>query len=286
MAKPKRPALGRGIGALLDSAAQEGGKKYFLCPIEELRPHSNQPRKSFDDAKLAELSASILEKGIIQPLVVRRVENHYQIIAGERRWRAAQKAGLDKVPVVIQDVNEDWALEMALIENVQREDLNPIEEAEAYSYLVKTFDLSQEEVARRVGKERPTVTNSLRLLRLPESIRENLIGNFLSMGHARALLSLDSDEDMTEAAQQIINKKLSVRDTEQMVKKIKSFGGFKPKPAKKEIDPNLETLANALTRHLGAKTRVLPKGQGGKIEVGYQSLDDLDRLLEIIGVSV
>lgn len=282
----KRPALGKGIGALLNTAAQEGGKKYFQCPIEELRPHSNQPRKSFDDEKLAELAASIREKGVIQPLVVRRVEDHYQIIAGERRWRAAQKAGLDKVPVVIQDVSEDWALEMALIENVQREDLNAIEEAEAYQYLIKTFDLSQEEVAKRVGKERPTVANALRLLRLPTQIREDLIAERLSMGHARALLSLENDEDMAEAAQQVIRKKLSVRDTEQLVKRIKNFDGKAQKEAKTEKDPNLETLENALTQHLGAKTRVVPKGQGGKIEVGYQSLEDLDRLLELIGVSV
>ncbi len=284
----KRPALGKGIGALLNTAVQEGGKKYFQCPIEELRPHSNQPRKSFDDAKLAELAASVREKGIIQPLVVRRVADHYQIIAGERRWRAAQKAGLDKVPVVIQDVSEDWALEMALIENVQREDLNPIEEAEAYSYLVKTFDLSQEEVAKRVGKERPTVANALRLLRLPDRIRNDLIAGRLSMGHARALLSLEAEEDMTEAAEQVIDKKMSVRDTEQLVKRIKSFGVSKPKAAKKDglPDPNLETLANALTQRLGAKARVLPRGQGGKIEVGYQNLDDLDRLLELLGVSV
>ena len=164
----KRPALGKGIGALLNTAAQEGGKKYFQCPIEDLRPHSKQPRKTFNDERLAELTASVREKGIIQPLVVRRVADYYQIIAGERRWRAAQKAGLDKVPVVIQDVSEDWALEMALIENIQREDLNPLEEAEAYQYLLTTFDLSQEEVAKRVGKERPTIANALRLLKLPE----------------------------------------------------------------------------------------------------------------------
>ncbi|MEJ2698962.1 MAG: ParB/RepB/Spo0J family partition protein [Desulfuromonadales bacterium] len=136
----KRPALGKGIGALLNSAAQEGGRKYFLCPIEELRPHGNQPRKTFNDEKMAELAASIREKGVIQPLVVRRTEDHYQIIAGERRWRAAQKAGLREVPVVIQDVSEDWALEMALIENIQREDLNPIEEADAYRNLMEGFD--------------------------------------------------------------------------------------------------------------------------------------------------
>lgn len=282
----KRPALGKGIGALLNTAAQEGGKKYFQCPIEELRPHSNQPRKAFDDSKLAELAASVKEKGIIQPLVVRRVEDHYQIIAGERRWRAAQKAGLDKVPVVIQDVSEDWALEIALIENVQREDLNPVEEAEAYQYLINTFELSQEEVAKRVGKERPTVANALRLLKLPDSIRNDLIDGRLNMGHARALLSLENEEDMTEAAQQVISKKMSVRETEQLVKKIKSFDGIATKKTKKETDPNLETLANALTQKLGAKAKVLPKGKGGKIELGYQNLDDLDRLLEVLGVSV
>ena len=282
----KRPALGKGIGALLNTAAQEGGKKYFQCPIEELRPHSNQPRKTFNDEKLTELAASVKEKGIIQPLVVRRVADYFQIIAGERRWRAAQKAGLDKVPVVIQDVSEDWALEMALIENVQREDLNPLEEAEAYQYLINTFDLSQEEVAKRVGKERPTVANALRLLKLPVNIRSDLNEGRLSMGHARALLALVNEEDMAEAAQQVISKKLSVRDTESLVKKIKRFGVTAPKTVKCEIDPNLETLSTAITQRLGAKTRVLPKGQGGKIEVGYQNLDDLDRLLELLGVSL
>jgi len=282
----KRPALGKGMGALLNTAAQEGGKKYFQCPIEELRPHSNQPRKTFNDEKLNELAASVKEKGIIQPLVVRRVADYYQIIAGERRWRAAQKAGLDKVPVVIQDVSEDWALEMALIENVQREDLNPLEEAEAYQYLISSFDLSQEEVAKRVGKERPTIANALRLLKLPGRIRVDLNEGRLSMGHARALLALIEEEDMIEAAQQVMSKKLSVRDTEKLVKKIKSFGSITPKPVINEIDPNLETLENAITQHLGAKSRVLPKGQGGKIEVGYQSLDDLDRLLDLLGVSL
>lgn len=282
----KRPALGKGIGALLNTAAQEGGKKYFQCPIEDLRPHSNQPRKTFNDERLAELAASVKEKGIIQPLVVRRVADYYQIIAGERRWRAAQKAGLDKVPVVIQDVSEDWALEMALIENIQREDLNPLEEAEAYQYLITSFDLSQEEVAKRVGKERPTIANALRLLKLPDRIRQDLSEGRLSMGHARALLALVDEEDMIEAATQVIDKKLSVRDTEKLVKKIKSFGVTAPKSEPKELDPNLETLANALTQRLGAKSRVLPRGAGGKIEVGYQSLDDLDRLLELLGVSL
>jgi len=284
----KRPALGKGIGALLNSAVQEGGKKYFQCPIEELLPHSNQPRKNFNEASLAELTASIKEKGVIQPLVVRRVGEHYQIIAGERRWRAAQRAGLDKLPVVIQDVSEDSALEIALIENIQREDLNPLEEAEAYQNLIKVFDLSQEEVARRVGKERPTITNALRLLKLPASIREKLLVGQLSMGHARAILSLDDDEDMVEAARQVMARKLSVRDTEKLIKKIKSFTGtpLVKKPVKLP-DPNLDALISSLTQYLGAQTNIAPKsdGRGGRVEISYQSLDELDRILERIGLS-
>src|SRR5512145_2222575 len=187
----KRPALGKGIGALISSATQEGRHKYFLCPVEELRPHSQQPRKNFDDAKMAELVASIREKGVIQPLVVRNAGDDYQIIAGERRWRAAQRAGLKEVPVVIQDVSEDWALEMALIENIQREDLNAVEEAEAYRGLIEGFDLSQEEVAKRVGKDRSTVANALRLLRLPARVRNYVLEGKMAMGHGRALLALE-----------------------------------------------------------------------------------------------
>jgi len=282
----KRPSLGKGIGALLNSAAQEGGRKYFLCPIEELRPHGQQPRKSFNDEKLAELAASIREKGVIQPLVVRQVSDHYQIIAGERRWRAAQKAGLREVPVVIQDVSEDWALEMALIENIQREDLNPIEEAEAYRNLIEGFDLSQEDVARRVGKNRTTVTNALRLLRLPEKVREDVIEKVLSMGHARALLSLDEEEDILEARNEVVKKKLSVRETEALARKIKTFGRpAKPnKSDKGEIDPEIVFLAEELKRALGTQVRIYPRGKGGKVEISYFSPEDLDRLMEVLGI--
>ncbi len=281
----KRPALGKGIGALLSSATQEGGRKYFLCPIEELRPHHNQPRKTFNDEKMAELVASVKEKGIIQPLVVRQTENHYQIIAGERRWRAAQKAGLREVPVVIQDVSEDWALEMALIENIQREDLNPIEEAEAYRNLMEGFDFSQEEVARRVGKDRSTVSNTLRLLRLPQGVREEVLVGRISMGHARALLSLEVDEDILEASHRVVEKQLSVRETEALVKKIKSFGMPKRPQAKKELDPELIHLAGEMKRALGTQVKIVPKAKGGKIEISYYSAQDLDRLLEVLGIS-
>jgi ParB family transcriptional regulator, chromosome partitioning protein len=282
----KRPALGKGIGALLSSATQEGGRKYFLCPIEELRPHSNQPRKTFNDEKMAELVASIREKGIIQPLVVRRHGDHYQIIAGERRWRASQKAGLREVPVVIQDVSEDWALELALIENIQREDLNAIEEAEAYRNLIAIFDLSQDEVAKRVGKDRSTVTNSLRLLRLPAKVREDVVLAQLSMGHARALLSLESDEDILEARAQVVQKRLSVRETEALVKKIKNFGRNASKgKGKNEADPELVHLAGELKRVLGTQVKISARGKGGKIEISYYSPQDLDRLLAVLGIS-
>jgi len=281
----KRPALGKGIGALLTSATQEGGRKYFLCPIEELRPHSQQPRKTFNDEKMTELVASVREKGIIQPLVVRRLEDHYQIIAGERRWRAAQKAGLREVPVVIQDVSEDWALEMALIENIQREDLNAIEEAEAYRGLIDGFDLSQDEVAKRVGKDRSSVANALRLLRLPGKVQDDVVAAVLSMGHARALLSLEEDEDILEAREQVVQKRLSVRETEALVKKIKSFGRAPKAKARKENDPQLVHLAGELKRALGTQVKITAKGKGGKIEISYFSPQDLDRLLEVLGIS-
>jgi len=275
----KRPALGKGIGALLTSATQEGRHKYFLCPVEELKPHSQQPRKTFDDAKMAELVASIREKGVIQPLVVRHTGDHYQIIAGERRWRAAQKAGLKDVPVVIQDVSEDWALEMALIENIQREDLNPIEEAEAYRHLMHSFDLSQEEVARRVGKDRSTVTNALRLLRLPEIVRLDVVEGRLSMGHARALLGLEAAARLKEARDQVLKKQLSVRQTEALVKKLKE-GPTSARNRKEPVSPELTDLANRLQRRLGTQVRIAPQGKGGKIEISYYSAAELERLLE------
>jgi ParB family chromosome partitioning protein len=283
----KRPALGKGIGALLNSATHEGGRKYFLCPIEELRPNVNQPRKTFTDDKMEELVASIREKGVIQPLVVRREQDYYQIIAGERRWRASQKAGLREVPVVIQDVSEDWALEMALIENIQREDLNPIEEADAYRSLMDRFEFSQDELAKRVGKERSTVANALRLLKLPGKVREHVSEGRLAMGHARALLPLELEEDIIEAAQQVLQKGLSVRETEALVKKIKQFGISKTKPKGKTgtSDPQLVHLAGELKRALGTQVKITPKGKGGKIEISFFSAQDLDRLLEVLGVS-
>jgi len=279
----KRPALGKGIGALLTSASQDGRHKYFVCPVEELKPHQQQPRKTFNDAKMAELVASIREKGVIQPLVVRHTGDHYQIIAGERRWRAAQKAGLKEVPVVIQDVSEDWALEMALIENIQREDLNPIEEAEAYRHLMNSFDLSQDEVAKRVGRERPTVTNALRLLRLPKGIQQDVVSGQLTMGHARALLPLETEARIREARDQVIKKQYSVRQTEELVKKIR-YGQPKTTPRKNKANPELDSLTERLQRSLGTKVAVQVQsgGKAGKIEISYYSPEELERLVELL----
>lgn len=282
----KKTGLGKGMGALLHTTIQEDGRKYFSCPIEEIKPNHKQPRKTFPDAKLEELADSIREKGIIQPLVVRRVDDHYQIIAGERRWRASQKAGLLEVPVVIKDVSEDFALEMALIENIQREDLNPIEEADAYRNLIETFDLSQEEVAKRVGKERSTVANALRLLRLPAAVRNLVIEAKLSMGQARALLSLDDAAQITAAAHEVMKKQMTVREAETLVKRLKSDVTTPARNPKTE-EKNLELLhlAAELKRSLGTQVKIVPKGRGGKVEISYYSAADLDRLLEVLGIS-
>jgi ParB family chromosome partitioning protein len=281
----KRPALGKGIGALLDPGIKEESHRFFFCPIEELRPLKNQPRKVFDDQKLAELEASIKARGIIQPLVVRRLSDHYQIIAGERRWRAAQRAGLKKVPVLIQEATEDAAVEMALIENIQRENLNPIEEAAAYQSLIQAFELTQEEVASRVGKDRSTVTNSLRLLRLPEPVREDLSAGTLAMGHARALLSLESvPMQLLRVREQVLAKGLSVRETEALVKRAKK-AALSPPPPPKKADPNMQALEDSLKKSLGTKVKIVNKKKGGKIEISYFSPEDLDRLLERLGIS-
>ena len=214
--------LGKGMAALLQvPETVDESKNYFICPIEKIRPNRNQPRKHFAPDKLEELAASIREQGIIQPLVVTRKDDGYEIIAGERRWRAAQKAGLHEIPVVIREATPDAIMELALIENIQRQDLNAIEEAQAYRSLVEHFSISQEDVARRVGKNRTTVTNSLRLLKLPEEIQRDIVEERLSMGHARALLALESVELIEKARHEILHRQLSVRATEDLVRRLK-----------------------------------------------------------------
>lgn len=276
----RKTGLGKGMGALLPVVEKEQ-TSYFICPIEDIKPNKSQPRKTFTSDKLEELAASIREKGVIQPIVVIRKGNHYEIIAGERRWRASQKAGLHEVPVVIQDVSENTALEMALIENIQREDLNAIEEAQAYRALMEKIDLSQEEMAKRVGKDRSTVTNSLRLLKLPEDVQRDIVEERLSMGHARALLSLDNPEQLRKAREEIIKRQMSVRGAEALVKRLKAPVLKKSHPV---ADRELADLVEQLKKRFRTRVEIRAGERGGKIELSYSGRDELSRIIELLGV--
>ncbi|MBP1727787.1 MAG: parB-like partition protein [Deltaproteobacteria bacterium] len=273
----KKTGLGKGMGALLPVVEKTS---YFICPIEDIKPNRAQPRKTFASEKLEELAASIREKGVIQPLVVLKRAGHFEIIAGERRWRAAQKAGLHEVPVVIQDVSENTALEMALIENIQREDLNAIEEAQAYRSLMEKIFLSQEELAKRVGKDRSTVANSLRLLKLPDDVQRDIITERLSMGHARALLALDQPELLRKAREEILKKHLSVRGAEALVKRLKN-----PTPKKSKVqERELVELVEQLKKKFQTKVEIKSGGRCGKIEISYSGREELSRVVELLGI--
>jgi ParB family chromosome partitioning protein len=275
----KKTGLGKGMGALLPVVEKEQ-TSYFICPIEDIKPNRAQPRKTFTSDKLEELAASIREKGVIQPLVVLKRAGHFEIIAGERRWRAAQKAGLHEVPVVIQDVSENTALEMALIENIQREDLNAIEEAQAYRSLMEKIFLSQEELAKRVGKDRSTVANSLRLLKLPDDVQRDIITERLSMGHARALLALEQPEQLRKAREEILKKHLSVRGAEALVKRLKN-----PQPKKsKSQELELVELVEQLKKRFQTKVAIKSGGRCGKIEICYSGREELSRVVELLGI--
>ncbi len=277
----KKSALGRGMAALLP-VVEERGRIYFSCPIEEIRPLRGQPRKTFSGEKLEELAASIREKGIIQPLVVRKKDDHYELIAGERRWRAAQKAGYREVPVVIQDVSDQTALELALVENIQREDLNAVEEAEAYQALMIAMDLSQEELAKRVGKERSTVANALRLLKLPEEIKKDIVEERITMGHGRSLLPLAESNLMKAARDEVVKRGLSVRDTESLVRRLQSG------PAKSlratPLTPELTDLQERLKRHFTSKVAISKSGRRGKIEISFSDSSELTRIIDLLGI--
>lgn len=291
MIKKTTSALGKGLDALLPSSGSDG-REYFLCPIDAIEANPDQPRKDINDTALAQLSASILEKGVLLPLVVceHGGEGRYQIIAGERRWRAAKMAGLDEVPVLVKDVTPLDRLELALIENIQRQDLNPLEEAEAYLRLVKEFHLTQEEVAKRVGKERSTVANALRINQLPDYAKEDLVRGALSMGHARVLLSVGDDATMREVRNEIVEQGLTVRQAEALAKKQKkkiaaSGGGAKRQPRKSanELPESYcKSLANGLVNYLDTKARIIQSGTRGKLEIEYYSHDDLERVLSLI----
>jgi ParB family chromosome partitioning protein len=273
----KRPALGRGLGALLPGGSPSERKGVLQVGIEEIRPQKGQPRRHFDEAHIEELAESIRSKGVLLPLIVRRGPDGYLLVAGERRWRAAQKAGLRELPVMVREVSEKEGFELALIENIQREDLNPVEEAEAYKRLIEEHGLTQEELAARVGKDRSTVANALRLLRLPEAIKQAIVAGRLGMGHARALLALP-DDDLRKAAERVVAEELSVRAVEALVQRLKS----KRLPRQKreqQHSAQVRHLMEKLQRKLGAKVVLRDSGGSGTLEIRYQSLAELDRIL-------
>ena len=281
----KRPALGKGLSALIPDAAPVVASGTLEVDIDRLTPNELQPRMQFDDEKLEELARSIKARGIIQPILVRPVAGGYRIIAGERRWRAAQRAGLLRVPVVVREVAEgsdQQLLELALIENVQRENLNPVDEAIAYQRLADQFSLTQEEIAAAVGKDRSSVANFIRLLKLPEEVRADLAAGALTMGHARTLLALPDAAAQRHAAREVIARALSVRDTEALVKRLAAPAA--PKTASPETVPDVHTRAaeEKMRFALGAKVRILRRGTGGAIEIAFGSEEELNRLYEHI----
>lgn len=278
----KKGGLGKGMAALLPVVTVAEDKSFFLCPIEQIRPNRNQPRKQFAADKLEELAASIREKGIIQPLVVTGKDGFYEIIAGERRWRAAQKAGLRDVPVVIREASEDAVMELALIENIQREDLNAIEEAQAYRSLVEYFGISQDEVAKRVGKNRTTVTNALRLLRLPEEIQRDVVEDRLSMGHARALLGLESVELIQKARHEVLHRQMSVRATEELVNRLKRSPRSPARPAR-QPDLLMNSLEEQLQKQFQTRIVIRKSSRGkGALEIHFTSADELTRIIDML----
>lgn len=281
----RRPALGKGLSALIPDAPEAPRTGAIEVDTDLLVPSDQQPRLMLDDGKLDELAASIRANGIIQPILVRRTSGMYRIIAGERRWRAAQKAGLLKVPVVIRDIPdgaERQLLELALVENLQREDLNPIDEALAYHRLVDEFGLTQDQVAAAVGKDRTSVANYLRLLRLPDEVRGDVASGALSMGHARALVGLSDAAAQRHAAREVIARSLSVRETEALVKKLAAPAAVRRPPTPALPDVHTRAAEDRLRFALGTKVRIVRRGSGGLIEIDFGSESELNRLFDLL----
>lgn len=286
-ADSSRKVLGKGLGSLLPSRPvappiSQPTAALNKLPIESLAPNPKQPRSAFNQEALNELAASIKENGIIQPIIVRKVENAFYIIAGERRWRAAGIAGLKEVPIVVQDLSEDRVREIALIENIQREDLTPIEVAVALDKLSDELGLTHDELAARTGKNRATITNTIRLLRLPAEVRDGISSGQISMGHAKVLLSLDNEETIRELASRIMNSGMTVRQLEDTIKRlIETRGRKKAEPP--PLDPNLKAAIAEMKAHLGTAVRVIEKKKGkGRIEIDYESAAELDRIYSVI----
>jgi len=282
-----RKALGRGLGALLSAeGTAAASEETNEIAIELIDPSPLQPRSLFDDGKLAELATSIRTNGVVQPVLLRRKGNRFELIAGERRWRAAELAGLNKIPAVIRSVSDDKVLEIALIENIQREDLNPIEEARAYRKLIETLGLTQETVGERVGRDRSYVTNYLRLLKLPEDLQELLQSGRISTGHARAILGIDQPDIQRRIARRVIEQGLSVRATEQLVKLagVRTGQPMAKQPKAQEADPNIRAAENKLRRHFGTKVRIIQSSSSssGRIEFEFYNQTDLNRIYGLL----
>jgi len=280
----RRPALGKGLSALIPDAPEPVRTGSLEVDVELLSPNQQQPRLRMDESRLEELAQSIKSNGVIQPILVRRDGDRYRIIAGERRWRAAQRAGLSRVPVVVRDVSQGdkQLLELALIENLQRENLNPIDEALAYQKLAEDFALTQEQIAAGVGKDRSSVANFMRLLKLPEEVRSDLAAGALSTGHARALLALPDGAAQRQTAREVISRGLSVRETEGLVKKLLSKGSGAPPVQEVNKDVHTRAAEDRLRFALGTKVRIIRRGPRGRIEIDFGSEAELNRIYEFI----
>ncbi len=280
----KKMALGRGLDALIPSIGpiDEDASEYFQCDVDLISPNRFQPRMHFSEEELDDLCRSIEEQGIIQPLLVRKDENGYELVSGERRLRASKMAGLSQVPVIIKDISDMKMLEISIVENIQRENLNPIEEAEAYQRLIMEFDLTQDQVANRVGKSRPAVANFLRLRQLPGQIKGSLTDGSLSMGHARALLGAKNQTQQASAWRAVISKKLSVRQTEVLIKRLTNEKRKKKKPVIDSEENHFTNLSEDLSRQFGTKVRIVRQGKRGKVEIEFYNNEDLDRVINLL----
>ncbi|MFZ1983153.1 MAG: ParB/RepB/Spo0J family partition protein [Desulfatitalea sp.] len=286
--KRKKMALGRGLDALIpdmkpmQDTPDGTGENFLECAIDLIQPNRYQPRTRFAPDELAQLSDSIRVQGVLQPLLVRRLDMGYELVAGERRLRAAKMAGLDRIPVLVKSVSDTEMLEMSIVENIQRENLNPMEEAEAYHRLIEEFGLTQEQASVRVGKSRSAVANFLRLRQLPEPIKATITDGQLSMGHARALLGADNSAQQNVAWRAIIRKGLSVRETEDLVKRLRNASEVVERKKNGSEDRHLAGVADALSRRFGTKVEIKRRGKKGRLEIEFYSNDDLNRLLELL----
>lgn len=279
----KKSALGKGLGALIPNEIQSNdNNKPSLISLNLIKSNDEQPRKTFDDEKIAELAQSIKEHGIIQPIILNKKDKYYVIVAGERRWRAAKLLGLKEVPSVVMDLTDKDILEISLIENIQRQDLNPIEEALAYKKLLSDFNLTQEELSKRIGKSRVAISNIIRLIALCDTVKQYLIDEVISEGHGRALLAITDPKLQSEIAQRVIDEKLSVRELEKLIKHLNN--NKEEKSVKREANPYYKDVTERLQNYFGTKVNISNKNNKGKIEIEYYSEEDLQRILEIINL--